>query len=356
MNDNLPIQSPGEASRFLLYETDDGRTRIEVRLEDNTVWLTQRLLAELYQKDVRTVSEHVNNIYAEGELDPGPTIRRFRIVQTEGQRDVTRDVDHYNLDMILAVGYRVRSVRGTQFRRWATATLREYLVKGFVLDDERLKEGRTLGEDYFDELLERIRDIRASERRFYQKITDIYATSMDYDANAQITRDFFATVQNKLHWAIHGHTAAEIIHQRADAAKPHMGLTTWKRAPKGRIRRADVTVAKNYLDERELSALNRIVTMYLDYAELQAQSRRPMHMADWVKRLDAFLEFNEQNILAHAGRISAEMAKERAELEFDRYEQTRRRLEATQPTSDFDRFVEETRRLEQGDAPSDPKQ
>ncbi|MBN1916498.1 MAG: virulence RhuM family protein [Verrucomicrobia bacterium] len=355
MSDNLPIRSRDEASRFLFYETRDGRTRIEVRLEDNTVWLTQRLLAELYQKDVRTVSEHVSNIFAEGELDPGATIRKFRIVQTEGQREVTRDIDHYSLDMILAVGYRVRSTRGTQFRRWATSTLREYLVKGFVLDDERLKQGRTLGEDYFDELLERIRDIRASERRFYQKITDIYATSIDYDPNAPVTRDFFAAVQNKLHWAIHGHTAAEIIHERADAAKPHMGLTTWKHAPKGHIRRADVTVAKNYLDERELSALNRIVTMYLDYAETQAESRRLMHMTDWVGKLDAFLEFNEKNILTHAGHISAELAQEHAELEFDRFEQTRRRIEATQPTSDFDRFVEETRRLKQDDPASDQK-
>jgi len=349
MSDNLPIPSPGEGSRFLFYETDDGRTRIEVRLEDNTVWLTQRLLAELYQKDVRTVSEHVNNIYAEGELDPGATIRKFRIVQTEGQREVARDIDHYDLDMILAVGYRVRSVRGTQFRRWATATLHEYIVKGFVLDDQRLREGRSLGEDYFDELLERIRDIRASERRFYQKITDIYATSTDYDPNAEITQNFFAAVQNKLHWAVHSHTAAEIVLQRADATKPHMGLTTWKNAPKGRIRRADVTVAKNYLDEEELRALNRIVTMYLDYADLQARNRRPMHMAEWAGKLDAFLEFNEQNILTHAGRISAELAKEHAEAQFDKHEQTRRRLEATQPTSDFDRLVEETRRLEQPD-------
>lgn len=349
MSDNLPIPSSAGPPRVLIYQTDDGGTRIEVRLENNTVWLTQRLLAELYQVSVPTVSHHIQGICGDGELRADATIRRFRVVQTEGERQVTRSVDHYNLDMILAVGYRVRSVRGTQFRRWATATLREYIVKGFVLDDQRLREGRSLGEDYFDELLERIRDIRASERRFYQKITDIYATSTDYDPNAEITQNFFATVQNKLHWAVHGHTAAEIVLQRADATKPHIGLTTWKNAPKGRIRRADVTVAKNYLDEEELRALNRIVTMYLDYADLQARNRRPMHMAEWAGKLDAFLEFNEQNILTHAGRISAELAKEHAEAQFDKHEQTRRRLEATQPTSDFDRLVEETRRLEQPD-------
>ena len=248
--------------------------------------------------------------------------------------------------MILAVGYRVRSARGTAFRQWATARLSELLVKGFTLDDERLKEGRSLGRDYFDELLERIRAIRASERRFYQKITDIYATSIDYDKSAEITQQFYATVQNKLHWAIHGHTAAEIIASRADADRPHMGLTTWKEAPHGPIRKRDVSVAKNYLSEEELSALNRIVTMYLDYAEMQARGHRPMHMADWVGRLDAFLEFNEQNILTHAGKVSHELAREHAEREFEKYEDERRRLEATEPTSDFDKAVEEVRRLE----------
>jgi hypothetical protein len=254
-------------------------------------------------------------------------------------------VEHYNLDAILAVGYRVRSARGTAFRQWATARLSELLVKGFTMDDERLKQGRTLGDDYFDELLERIREIRASERRFYQKITDIYATSIDYDPKAEITQTFFATVQNKLHWAIHGHTAAEIIYRRADAGQPHMGLTTWKNAPHGPIRKADVTVAKNYLTEEEIRELNRIVTMYLDYAEDQARRRKPMYMADWVKKLDAFLAFNERDILATAGKVSQALAEERAHAEFEKYEAQRRRLEATTPTSDFDRFVEKTRTL-----------
>ena len=232
---------------IVLFQSDDGHAKIQVRIEGQTVWLPQRLIAELYQVSVPTVNEHLANIYEEEELGPEATIRKFRIVQTEGPRQVERLVDHYSLDAILSVGYRVRSPRGTQFRQWATAQLRELLVKGFVLDDDRLKEGRSLGQDYFDELLARIRDIRASERRFYQKITDIYATSIDYDPNVQITQDFYATVQNKLHWAIHGHTAAEIIRERADANKPNMGLTTWKNAPKGASRKTDGSITKNYL-------------------------------------------------------------------------------------------------------------
>ncbi len=235
MSANLPV--PG--GEFLLYTSEDGNVRLSVRIQDGTVWLNQRLIAELFDVSVKTASEHLVNIYEEGELDPGATIRKFRIVQTEGDRQVNRLVDHYNLDAILAVGYCVRSIRGTQFRQWATTQLRELLIKGFVLDDERLKEGPTAFGDYFEELLERIRDIRASERRFYQKITDIYATSIDYDPKAEITLNFFATVQNKLHWAIHGHTAAEIVQKRADASKPNMGLTTWKNGPKGKIRKGD---------------------------------------------------------------------------------------------------------------------
>ncbi len=337
---------PERSSELVLYQPPDGVTRVQVRLLDGTVWLSQRLIAELFQKSVPTINEHIANIYEERELEPSATIRKFRIVQDEGDRRVERLVDFYNLEMILAVGYRVHSPRGTQFRQWATRTLREYVVKGFALDDERLKEARTYGADYFDELLERIRDIRASERRFYQKITDIYATSVDYDAQAEITQTFFATVQNKLHWAIHGRTAAEVIRDRADASRPHMGLTTWKNAPKGPIRRTDVTVAKNYLNEEELSALNRIVTMYLDYAELQATNHRPMHMIDWVKKLDGFLQFNEQNILTHAGSISKELAHDHAEAEFEKYQAQKRRLEAEQPTSDFDKAVDEIKRLE----------
>jgi hypothetical protein len=269
--------TPEKHSDIIMYQSEDGLTHIDVRLEDNTVWLTQKLMAELFQKEVNTINEHIKTIFAEGELDPQATIRNFRIVQTEGKRQVSRNVDFYNLDMIIAVGYRVHSYRGTQFRRWATERLREYLVKGFVMDDERLKEGRGLGADYFDELLERIRDIRASGKRFYRKITEIYGLSVDYDPDAEITRDFFATVQNKLHWAITGHTAAELIAARANASKPNMGLMSWKSS---KVRQVDVAVVKNYLAEDELRSLNRIVTMYLDYAEDQAERHQPMYMRD----------------------------------------------------------------------------
>lgn len=347
MSDELAV--PG--GEFLLYASEDGRVRLSVRVQEGTVWLPQRLIAELFQVSVPTVNGHLSNIYDEGELDPGATIRKFRIVQAEGGREVSRLVDHYNLNAILAVGYRVRSVSGTQFRQWATTQLRDLLVKGFVLDDERLKAGDSQIGDYFEELLARIRDIRASERRFYQKITDIYATSIDYDKDAPITKDFFATVQNKLHWAIHGHTAAEVVKKRADASKPNMGLTTWKNAPAGKIRKTDVAIAKNYLSEEELSALNRIVTMYLDYAEDQANRRRTMHMADWVKKLDGFLQFNERNILSHFGKVTKELAEEHARREFDKFEAERRRIEATQPTSDFDKVVEEVKRLEKEQKP-----
>ncbi|MFH0825636.1 MAG: virulence RhuM family protein, partial [Pseudomonadota bacterium] len=319
---------------------------LQVRLDGRTVWLTQRMIAELYQVSVKTVNEHLVNIYDEQELDPEATIRKFRIVQLEGNRNVTRTLDHYSLDAILAVGYRVRSHRGTQFRQWATSRLGELLIKGFTLDDERIKAGRTIGQDYFDELLERIRDIRASERLFFQKITDIYATSIDYDPKADISRSFFATVQDKLHWAIHGHTAAEIIADRADSTKPHMGLSTWKNAPGGPIRKVDVTVAKNYLSEMEIKELNRIVTMYLDYAEDQAQRQRKMHMADWNAKLDAFLQFNERNILTHAGKITHELALEHAEGEFEKYRTEQRRLKAEQPVSDFDRIIEQAKQIE----------
>jgi hypothetical protein len=341
-----PDAGPVGAGQLVIYR--DGATRLQVRIEGKTVWLSQRLIADLYQVSVPTVNEHLAGIYGEGELDEGATIRSFRIVQREGGRDVARSVEHYSLEAILAVGYRVRSHRGTAFRQWTTARLGELLVKGFTLDDERIKEGRTLGADYFDELLERIRDIRASERMFYQKITDIYATSIDYDPTHPISQTFFATVQNKLHWAIHGRTAAEVIVERADAARPHMGLTTWKNAPAGPIRKADITVAKNYLAEPEILELNRVVTMYLDFAEDQARRRNPMHMAEWVGRLDAFLQFNERNVLSHAGTVSRELAEQRAHAEFEKYEIERRRLEAERPTSDFDEAVEEVKRLEAG--------
>jgi hypothetical protein len=350
VNDLAPIPPQGQ---LLIYQ--DGALKVQVRIDGQTVWLTQRLIAELYQVTVPTINEHLKGIYDEGELDPRPTVRKFRIVQTEGTRRVSREMDHYNLDVILAVGYRVRSSRGTAFRQWATARLSELLVKGFTLDDDRLKEGRTLGEAYFDELLERIRDIRASERMFYQKITDIYATSIDYDPRADITQTFYAAVQNKLHWAIHGQTAAEIIHRRADASRPHMGLATWKNAPAGPIRKADVTIAKNYLTEEEIRELNRVVTMYLDYAEDQARRKKPMHMADWIARLDAFLQFNERNILTHAGTVSHQLAEEHAHGQFARYEEQRRQLEAARPTSDFDKAVDQVKRLEQTKPHPKPK-
>ena len=334
----------------VLYEAPDGHSRLSVRLEGQTVWLTQAQMAELFQSTKQNISLHIRNILADGELPASATVKEYLTVQTEGTRKVERSVEHYALDMIIAVGYRVRSARGTQFRQWATATLAEYLTKGFALDDTRLKEAKNWGADYFDELLARIRDIRASERRFYQKITDIYATSIDYDPHAPLTQEFYATVQNKLHWAITGRTAAETIVSRADSAKPNMGLTTWKNAPKGPVRKGDVSVAKNYLSEPEIAALNRIVTMYLDYAEDQAARQQPMHMADWIKKLDAFLTFNERNILTNAGKVSAAMAEEHAAREFGKFDRARLARAAAEPTSDFDKMVERTKGLKPGDS------
>jgi hypothetical protein len=339
------IRPRDAAGEFVLYQSEDGISRVHVRLADESVWLTQGEMAELFQTTKQNVSFHIGNVFREGELAPEATVREYLTVGAEGSRRVRRRLAYYNLEVIIAVGYRVRSHRGTQFRQWATALLREYVVKGFVLDDQRLKDIRNLGADYFDELLERIRDIRASERRFYQKITDIYATAVDYDPNHPLTQEFFATVQNKLHWAVHGQTAAEVIAGRADATKPHMGLTTWAKAPAGKVRRADVSIAKNYLTQGELRELNRIVTQYVDHAEDQAERRRTMTMADWRARLDAFLRFNEREVLADAGRVSHEVAKQLAEEQFDRYDTECRELEATAPTSDFDRLIQETKRL-----------
>lgn len=338
-----PADQPPDG-QVLIYE--DGGTRLKVRLDGRTVWLPQRLIADLFQVTVPTVNEHIGNIYDESELDPGATIRKFRIVQTEGGRQVARLVDHYSLDAILAVGFRVRSHVGTRFRQWAIARLGELLVKGFTLDDERIKDGRTLGDDYFEELLARVRDIRSSERMFYQKITDIYATSIDYDVSEQITQTFFKTIQNKMHWAAHGHTAAEIVKIRAQATEPHMGLTSWKNAPSGPVRKTDVTIAKNYLSHDEIESLNRIVSAYLEFAELQARNRRPMRMADWISKLDDFLKLSERDILTHAGKISHEAAQEHAHSEFAKHEIDKRGIEATQPTSDFDKAVA---RLQQPD-------
>lgn len=343
---NLPTDNP----EMLLYPSEDGKFRFQVQLHDGSVWVTQRHIAELYEKDKNTINEHINNIFAEGELAPESTVRKFRVVQTEGRREVERLIDHYNLEMIIAVGYRVRSKRGTQFRQWATERLTEYVVKGFTMDDERLKDGKNLGQDYFDELLERIRDIRASERRFYQKITDIYAQcSVDYDPHAEITQEFYATVQNKLHWAIHGHTAAELIAERADADKPNMGLQTWKNAPQGKVRKGDVATAKNYLTEDELKELNRIVVMYLDYAELQASRRQTTTMAEWSAKLDNFLQFNEMDVLNNAGKVSKEVAKKLAIEEFGKYTEKQKKLEAETPTSDFDKLVQQTKKLGKGE-------
>lgn len=320
---------------ILIYQTEDGNTKIDVRLENETVWMTQKAIATLYQKGVNTVNEHIKNIYAEGELQKSATIRKNRIVQLEGNREVEREVSFYNLEMILAIGYRVRSHRGTQFRQWATTRLNEYLVKGFTMDDDRLKEMRNFGQDYFDELLERIRDIRASEKRFYQKIADIYATSIDYDSRSSITQEFFATVQNKLHFAIHGQTAAELIASREKAEDKNMGLTSWKG---DKVRKQDVTIAKNYLNENELRALNRIVTRYLDYAEDQAERKRPMYMEDWKNRLNAFLEFDERDILHDAGKVAKVVADELALEEYEKFNQ--HRIEQS-TSNDFDEFIEE---------------
>lgn len=320
-------------TNILIYQTEEGNTKIDVRLENGTVWMTQKAIAELYQKGVNTINEHIKNIYAEGELQESATIRKNRIVQTEGKREVEREVSFYNLEMILAIGYRVRSHRGTQFRQWATERLNEYLVKGFTMDDDRLKEMRNFGQDYFDELLERIRDIRASERRFYQKITDIYATAVDYDVKEEISKEFFATVQNKLHFAIHGHTASELIAERADAMKENMGLTSWKG---DKVRKQDVKVAKNYLTEKEMKSLNRIVTMYLDYAEDQAERNQPMYMKDWIEKLNAFLQFNGREILENAGKISAKVAEQLAVQEYEKFNQNRL---VKNVDSDFDVFI-----------------
>src|SRR5258708_2459753 len=299
-----------EPFEILFYAVPEGKAYIEVFFEEETFWLSQKKMADLFGVDVRTCSEYLQNIFKANELDKNSTSRNCRIVQKEGPREVSREVDFYNLDAIIAVSYRVNSHEATRFRIWATKTLREYIIKGFVLDDERLKQGKKFGKDYFDELLERVREIRASERRFYQKITDIYAQcSIDYDYKADTTQTFYKTVQNKLHWAITGHTAAELIAERANADQPNMGLTTWKNAPKGKIQKTDIAIAKNYLSEKELDELNRIVGMYLDYAENQAKRQIPMTMADWAARLDAFLQFNEYAVLKDAGHINADIAK-----------------------------------------------
>lgn len=324
-------------SEIILYTTPQGDIKVEVFLQDETVWLSQKSMGELFGVTKKTISEHLSNIYKSGELEKEPTVRKIRTVQNEGEREVARNIEFYNLDAIISVGYRVNSQQATQFRIWATKTLREFIIKGFVLDDERLKQGGQLfGKDYFDELLERIREIRASERRFYQKITDIYSEcSIDYDSQADITQVFYKTVQNKLHWAITGQTAAEIISSRAKAELPNMGLTTWKNSPKGKVLKSDVSVAKNYLNQNEIEELNRIVTMYLDYAENQAARQIPMKMNDWIGKLDGFLQFNDYSVLKNAGSISADIAMKLASEEFKKF----RVKQDSEFESDFDKEV-----------------
>ena len=318
--DEMMIRS--STAEYLTYvaSVGDQQDSIEMRYEDENIWLTQKMMATLYDVNVRTVNEHIKKIYSDSELETISTIRKFRIVQTEGSRQVSREVAHYNLQMIIAVGFKVNNERAVQFRKWANQIVKDYTIKGWVMDDERLKNGGSvLTTEYFDRLLEQIREIRLSERRFYQKITDIYATSLDYDRTAQTTKQFFAKVQNKMHYAVHGHTAAELIYERANAEKPHMGLTTWAAAPDGKIVKSDVSIAKNYLTEKEMRSLERIVSAYLDLAEDRAERHIPMTMGDWSRRLDLFLMADDREILQDAGKITAQIAKAKAETEFEKY-------------------------------------
>lgn len=332
------------SGEIILYQTEDGATVIHLQARDGSVWLTQAEIAELFQTSVPNINQHIKAILAEGEQAEA-TIKSYLIVQTEGSRTVERPVGHYSLPMILAIGFRVRSPRGLQFRRWAAEALSEYLVKGFVMDDEKLKNPDA---NYFEELLARIRDIRSSEKIFYRKVLDIYATSVDYDPKAESSERFFQTVQNKMHHAAHGHTAAEVVHARADAAKDHMGLTSWTTASKGGLpTRRDAVIAKNYLEGEELQTLNRVVTAYLEFAELQAMNRRPMHMADWVTKLDEFLKLGGRDVLKNAGRISAESAKQKAESEFAAW--TARTINEPTPVErHFAEAVSKTKRIETG--------
>ncbi|MBW2699193.1 MAG: virulence RhuM family protein [Deltaproteobacteria bacterium] len=339
-----------QEAEFLLYQTEDGLTRVEVRFTGETASLSLTQMADLFQRDKSVISRHIKNVFDEGELRSDATVAKYATVQKEGAREVTRNVDYYNLDVIISVGYRVKSHRGTQFRIWATQRLREYIIKGFILDDERLK--RAGGGNYFDELLERIRDIRSSEKVFWKKVLEIYATSIDYDPSTEASNRFFATVQNKMHWAVHGQTAAEIVVARADANKPHMGLKSWVGE---RPRKSDITIAKNYLDEDELETLNRIVMAYLEFAELQALGRKPMYMADWVRKLDDFLSISERQILSHAGQVSHEEAMSVAEIEYDRFAAERRAV-PTPVEKHFEEAVSEVKLIgEQRFVDSKPK-
>jgi len=333
MNKKLVIRN--STAEFLIFTSQAGEEGIEVRVEEENVWLTQKLIAKLFAVEVNTINYHLKEIFKTDELLPEATIRKFRILQKEGNRDIARDVEHYSLEGIIAVGFRVNSERATNFRRWANQVLKNFAIRGYVLDDVRLKNGAYLSKQYFKDLILEIRDIRESERNFYQQITDIYATAVDYDLQSPTTKDFFATVQNKLHFATHGHTAAELIVNRANHKKDYMGLTTWKKAPNGKILKSDVVIAKNYLNEKEIKFLNRIVTMYLDYAESQAEKGIPMTMADWAEKLNTFLKFNDAEILESAGKITAEIAKSFAESEFEKYRPIQDKLFE----SDFDREI-----------------
>ena len=338
MKKNNEITIRSSAAEYLTYVAATGSNdeSIEMRYEDENIWLTQKMMATLYDVSVSAINQHLKKIYEDSELEQEATIKKYLTVQKEGSREVSRNIDHYNLQAIIAVGFKVNNERAVQFRKWANAIVKDYTIQGWVMDDERLKNGGSvLTEKYFEHLLERIREIRLSERKFYQKITDIYATALDYDKTSKTTKQFFANVQNKLHWAIHRHTAAELIMERADSEKPHMGLTSWENYPDGKIQKYDVSIAKNYLAEDELQGLRRIVTMYLDYAEHQATRHIPMTMEDWADRLNRFLEFNEHDILTDSGKVTHEIAKEFAESEFEKYRIIQDRLYE----SDFDRFV-----------------
>jgi len=335
----ITIRSSAAEYLTFIAATGDDKNSVEVRYEDENIWITQKMLAVLYEVETNTINYHIKKIFEDSELSEVATIRKFRIVQTEGNRQVSREVEHYNLQMIIAVGFKVNSERAVQFRKWVNTIAKEYTIKGFAMDDERLKnDGSILTKKYFEEQLERIREIRSSERKFYQKITDIYATAIDYDRDAKSTKRFYATVQNKMHFAVHGHTAAELIVERADSTKEHMGLTTWQDAPNGKIKKSDVTVAKNYLSEKELGQLNRMVSAYLDFAENMANRHIPLTMEDWEKRLNSFIEMFEYGLLEDAGKVTAEIAKLHAETEFEKYRIIQDRLFE----SDFDRFIAQT--------------
>ena len=335
----ITIRSSAAEYLTFIAATGDDKNSVEVRYEDENIWITQKMLAVLYEVETNTINYHIKKIFEDSELSEVATIRKFRIVQTEGNRQVSREVEHYNLQMIIAVGFKVNSERAVQFRKWVNSIAKEYTIKGYAMDDERLKnDGSILTKKYFEEQLERIREIRSSERKFYQKITDIYATAIDYDRDAKSTKRFYATVQNKMHFAVHGHTAAELIVERADSAKEHMGLTTWQDAPNGKIKKSDVVVAKNYLSETEMAQLNRMVSAYLDFAENMANRHIPLTMADWEKRLNKFIEMFEYGLLEDAGKVTTEIAKLHAETEFEKYRIIQDRLFE----SDFDRFIAQT--------------